>query len=144
VIVDCLEGPTQVPVLKEKKNSRSVKMNISSLLNHPNDERESTVDSSDTEPRPEEASRTTPTSTPACLDTSKPSPKSVYDQSTQSVRYAPYETGIPKGLQEQHERFGISKIGKIANSIEHIPYNSQKRAFLKNTGRTSINGSFQF
>jgi hypothetical protein len=54
-------------------------------------------------------------------------------------RYPPCENR-DEVLAVHHQQFEIHPMGHIADYPRHIPYNSEKKSFLNNTGRESFEG----
>src|SRR5690349_11476730 len=46
-----------------------------------------------------------------------------------------------KELAAYHQQFEVTPFGKIADYPRHIPYNSEKKTFLKKTRRECLEGS---
>lgn len=60
------------------------------------------------------------------------------------LRYPPCEER-DEFLASQHTLFDIHPpVGHIADYPRHIPYSSEKKAFLEKTGRESFEGEFYF
>ena len=55
------------------------------------------------------------------------------------IRYPPHETYDAEVLEEL-ESFSVYPLGRIAEFHRHIPYNSDKKAFLEKTGRGAFEG----
>lgn len=55
------------------------------------------------------------------------------------IRYRPCEEQNEE-IAAEHRRFQVYPMGKIAEYCRHIPYNSEKKSFLKKTGRESFEG----
>ena len=55
------------------------------------------------------------------------------------VRYPPCEFQTEE-LAVQHRKFQVFPMGHIAEYRRHIPYNSEKKSFLRKTGRESFEG----
>ena len=102
----------------------------------------------DPRPLPSPLSSATQTPEPSSL-TSPPPPKrqkiakdaviltktAVHGQ----IRYPPWETYDSKTMAELR-KFSIAPLGEIAEFRRHIPYNSDKKAFLEKTGRGAFEG----
>ena len=102
------------------------------------------------DPRPLPSPLSSASLTPECSSVSSPPPpkkqKVAKDAAIFSkgkvqgqVRYAPWETYDSKTLTEL-QGFSVYPIGRIAEYRRHIPYNSDKKAFLEKTGRGAFEG----
>lgn len=58
-------------------------------------------------------------------------------------RYPPHEFQ-DELLSAQHQQFEVYPMGEIADYPRHIPYNSEKKAFLEKTGRDSLEGQLNY
>ena len=59
------------------------------------------------------------------------------------IRYRPCEIQTDE-IAAQHEKFRVYPIGHITEYCRHIPYNSDKKAFLEKTGRESFEGKLAY
>ena len=56
------------------------------------------------------------------------------------IDYPPWEDYDQETLREL-QSFNVYPLGKITNFHRHIPYNSEKKAFLEKTGRDAFEGN---